>query len=81
MRSDRRHLAVGGFTLYDPGYRRTDHIYDSDRGPLTELACDGSCDVVAQCKTQMHEYVVGKSTKRWEITLCYCNVSGLKAAF
>src|SRR5436305_10132096 len=33
---------ASAFVLYNPGYRRSNYVYDSDWGPATELYCSGS---------------------------------------
>ncbi len=62
---------ASGFVLYDPGYRRTDYVYDSDWGPATEIYCETQTDCVAtdEWQTQVHEYLNGGSSKLWQLTL------------
>lgn len=72
---------ASGFVLYNPGYRRSDYVYDSDWGKITELACNGSCQVVSTYQTRIHEYIVGGSSRQWQITLYYQHLSGNYASY
>jgi len=67
---------ASGFVLYNPGYRRTAYIYDSDWGPATELYCSGSCTQVSKYQTQLHETVTGGYSKLWTLQLNVQHVSG-----
>ena len=61
---------AAGFLLYNPGYRRTSYIYDSDWGPATELFCDSrGCTATDAWQTQLHEYVTGGVSRLWQLTL------------
>jgi hypothetical protein len=66
-----------GYILQHPGHRRTDYIYDSDNVYMAHVRCQGSrCQTIAQVKAQLHQYVVGRNSKRWQITLHASRYSG-----
>jgi hypothetical protein len=71
---------ASGYVLYNPGYRRTSYIYDSDWGPATELYCSNSgCTATDQWQTQLHEYVTGGTSKLWQLKLNARRVYGTDA--
>ena len=66
-----------GYILQHPGHRRGDYIYDSDNVYMAHVRCRGSsCQTVAQVKVHLHEYIVGRNSKRWQITLYESRYSG-----
>ncbi len=67
---------ASGFVLYNPGYRRTDYVYDSDWGPATELYCSSTCTVISRYSTQVHQYVYGGYSKAWKLTMNVKYIAG-----
>ena len=72
---------ASGFILFDPGYRRSTYVYDSDWGDLTYLYCNGSCKVLEQWQSQVHLWVQGGTAKSWKITLNARHISGTYTAY
>lgn len=61
---------ASGYTLWNPGTRRTDYIYDSNLRGANEAECnDAGCTVINRWETQLHQYVVGNTSKQWQLTL------------
>jgi hypothetical protein len=71
-----QHAVARSFTLYNPGYKRSATVYDSNWGPATEFYCSGSCRQVSKYETQLHRYVTGGYSKLWQLTLNVRHVSG-----
>lgn len=68
---------AGGYVLYNPGYKRSNYIYDSDWADAQQLRCNNAgCDVTDKWQTQVHEYVQGGPSKSWILTLNARRVSG-----
>jgi hypothetical protein len=63
------YAVASGFVLYNPGYRRSNYVYDSDWSTFTEYRCSGSCVAISQEQTQLHQYVVGGYSRQWQLTL------------
>ncbi len=65
-----------GFRLINPGYRRTDYLYDSDKGAFGSTTCaKGKCKIDAQVSAQFRQQVVGMSSKKWYVTMTLKQVS------
>jgi hypothetical protein len=62
--------------LFNPGYKRTNWIYDSDWGDAEQIYCSNGCVVVDHWQTQVHEYINGGTSKSWILTLNARHVSG-----
>jgi hypothetical protein len=67
---------ASGYVLYNPGYKRSDYIYDSNWGPIQEVYCRNGCRVESKWETQVHLYVNGGTSKSWVITLNARHLSG-----
>ncbi len=58
-----------GYRLRDPGYRRSDFVYDSYYIDQVDLVYrNGGAHVRAATQVQLHERVVGGSSKNWDLT-------------
>lgn len=65
-----------GFSLRNPGIRRSDYIYDSDNVYQGSYDCSGStCILKAQVKAQFHHYVNGGSSHTAQLTMYMTNYS------
>ncbi len=71
-----------GFKLHNPGYRRSDYIYDSDTVYQGTYRCgtSGTCYLLAQVAAQLHQVAIGGSSHTWQLTMNmknYSNPGGL----
>jgi hypothetical protein len=61
---------ASGYSLWNPGTRRSSYVYDSSSRGANEAECDSSgCTVINRWETQLHQYVVGNTSKQWQLTL------------
>lgn len=72
---------ASGFVLYNPGYKRSSYVYDSDWGPIQEVACSSTCKVIDKWQTQVHEYVQGGPSKLWVLTMNAQHLFGTESPY
>jgi len=74
-----------GFTLQNPGTRRSDFLYDSDNVFQGTSTCGlGGCEVLAQARIQFRESVQGGISHAWRLTMAmamWSNAAGLSMSF
>lgn len=59
-----------GFKLQNPGIRRSDYVYDSDKVYQGSYHCNSStCTLSAEVTAQLHEVVIGGSSHTWQLTM------------
>jgi hypothetical protein len=70
-----------GFKLINPGIRRSDYVYDSDKAYQGAYECSGStCTLAAEVTAQLHEVAIGGSSHTWRLTMTmqkYANARNL----
>jgi hypothetical protein len=77
---DSTDAVASGFVLFNPGFRRSDFVYDSDWGKAILVHCSGTCTAESTYETQLHQYLYGGSSKRWQLTLNIRYKSGTNAS-
>lgn len=59
-----------GFKLINPGYRRSNYVYDSNKVYQAVYRCSasGGCALLAAVTVQLHEHVIGGTSHTWQLT-------------
>lgn len=60
---------ASGYALREPGYRRTNYVYDSDWADILYEQCPGGeCYIADDVSVKIHEYLYGTTSRRWLLT-------------
>lgn len=66
-----------GFTLQQPGIRRSDYVYDSDSMYQASYHCSNpsNCQLEDEVKLQLHQVALGGSSHTWQLRLSMSQVA------